>query len=603
MADVEVVKDDLWAMVQKNVPCPIVLSTADAENSFRGEERRVTVRMSREYFSRFMRGLSGPVDLLSKRPGPSSAVDPNRTFRTLWRMPACGREGRLPDRKKSFRKEQEKSARIGCYGGLSLRTRTRTAKFSTLSRDYCESGTSMRTNPPMSKPRMGPSCGPVAVKALSNVCALAAAPRNKKSGLELLEGGQPFAIGTPCRFRHAVRPTMSNWHTISESRFPWEREALEFVRAKFPAHEPYHAWTNFEFVADDGSVNEVDLLVFSPMGFYLIEIKSLQGQLTGDAGTWTWRRESSTRTMDNPLISANSKARKLKSLLERQKAIRATNHRLPYLDALVFLSREDLQVSLRENGRMRVCGRGGDSAGGLPGLLGAITRRECPGLEREPRGMLDRPMARAVAQALEQAGVRSSSRLKKVSDYELEEIVGEGPGYQDWAAKHSSLPNVRRRVRIYLVHRGATEDERKTIQRAAEREVQLLDVLRHPGILPVYGYTEHELGPALIFDFDGQAERLGNTPWSSHRPQEERQKLQSSRCFRGCLRRIGGALAYFMSAPCGHCSTTCTRAFPTTATSWDAGAASGTETLKPLPAGISSGILPTSFLLHQSPSK
>lgn len=301
---------------------------------------------------------------------------------------------------------------------------------------------------------------------------------------------------------------MSNWHTISESRFSWEREALEFIRIQFPKHEPYQAWSNFEFVADDGSVNEVDLLVFTPMGLFLIEIKSQPGELAGDAGTWTWRHEGKIRTMDSPLIATNSKAKKLKGLLERQKAIRATNHRMPYLEALVFCSAEGLQVNLRENGRMRICGRGEESPRALPAILGAITRRACPGLEREPRGILNRPMSKAIAQAMEQAGVRASRRQKKVSDYELMEIVSEGPGYQDWSAKHVSLPNVQRRIRIYLVHRSATPEDRKTIQRAAEREVQLLDLLRHPGILPVYGYTEHELGPALIFDFDREAERL-----------------------------------------------------------------------------------------------
>ena len=69
----------------------------------------------------------------------------------------------------------------------------------------------------------------------------------------------------------------TNWTTIAESQFPWERDALEFVRQHFPSHEPYRAWSNFEFIADDGSINEVDLLIFTPQGFFLIEIKSRPG--------------------------------------------------------------------------------------------------------------------------------------------------------------------------------------------------------------------------------------------------------------------------------------------------------------------------------------
>ena len=92
-----------------------------------------------------------------------------------------------------------------------------------------------------------------------------------------------------------------NWIKVAESGYPWEREALEFVRTKFPSHEPYRAWSNFEFVADDGSINEVDLLVFTPEGFFLIEIKSRPGRLYGDAGTWLWETDGKVVHHRQPL--------------------------------------------------------------------------------------------------------------------------------------------------------------------------------------------------------------------------------------------------------------------------------------------------------------
>ena len=72
-----------------------------------------------------------------------------------------------------------------------------------------------------------------------------------------------------------------NWTAVTESQYPWERDALAFVRHQFPTHEPYRAWSNFEFIADDGSINEVDLLVCTPQGFFLSEIKSRSGRLCG----------------------------------------------------------------------------------------------------------------------------------------------------------------------------------------------------------------------------------------------------------------------------------------------------------------------------------
>ena len=172
-----------------------------------------------------------------------------------------------------------------------------------------------------------------------------------------------------------------NWITVAESSFPWERDALDFVRSQFPTHEPYRAWSNFEFIADDGSINEVDLLVFTPQGFFLIEIKSRLGRLRGDAGTWTWETEGKLATVDNPLILANNKAKKLRSLLGRQKACKKKG-KVPFLEALVFCSAPKLHCELQGTARYRVCLRDRDAIGdkpARPGIMAAVKRRECAG--------------------------------------------------------------------------------------------------------------------------------------------------------------------------------------------------------------------------------
>ncbi len=304
--------------------------------------------------------------------------------------------------------------------------------------------------------------------------------------------------------------TVRNWTIVAESQYPWERDALDFIRQRFPSHEPYRAWSNFEFIADDGSINEVDLLLFTPVGFFLIEIKSRPGRLFGDAGTWTWEHEGRLFTDDNPLIAANSKAKKLASLLQRQKACQKKG-RIPFIEALVFCSAPDLKCDLQGNARLRVRLRDRAAEGerpARPGILAAVMQRDCPGLDTSPRGTHDRPMSKVISQAMEQAGIRPSRRHRKVSDYVLEQLVGEGPGYQDWQAVHATVAESKRRVRLYLVRLGATAEERQTIERAARREYLLLDTLQHPGILRVHGFTEHELGPALIFEHDPLSIRL-----------------------------------------------------------------------------------------------
>lgn len=169
-------------------------------------------------------------------------------------------------------------------------------------------------------------------------------------------------------------------------------------------------------------------------------------------------------------------------------------------------------MNCRERHEERTCLRDREQDGNTParlGIMAAILRRECPGVDPQPRGTYDRPTAKTISQAMEQAGIRPSQRYRKVGDYTLEHIIGERPGYQDWQATHTQHSKAKRRVRIYLVRMEAASADRKTIERAALREFRLLETLQpHPSILRCDNYTEHELGPALIFEYDPSAIRL-----------------------------------------------------------------------------------------------
>jgi serine/threonine protein kinase len=305
----------------------------------------------------------------------------------------------------------------------------------------------------------------------------------------------------------------SNWIVVTESQYPWEREALDYVRARFPTHEPYLAWTNFEFVADDGAVYEVDLLVLTPKGLFLVELKGRPGQVQGDAGTWTWTTDGRSKQIDNPLLLANRKAKKLKSLLERQDAWKKNVGRGPFLQALIFLSDPAIDVRLDEQARHGVCGRDVEtgkptSPGALPGIIAAVQTIAPEQYQNPNRVRIDRVVAKGIARAVDQAGIRRSQRARQVRDYQLGRLLFEGPGYQDFEARHVSLASTQRRVRIYTVARAGPADLRQTIARAARREFEALEGIQHPGILRAVDYTEHELGPALFFDAPADAPRL-----------------------------------------------------------------------------------------------
>ncbi len=325
------------------------------------------------------------------------------------------------------------------------------------------------------------------------------------------------------------------WTEITPSRFTWEQEALEFVRQGLPDHEPYRAWSNFEFIADNGSINEVDLLVLTPKGFFLVEIKSRPGRLTGNAGTWIWEQGGREYLTDNPLILANRKAKKLVSLLRRQGALH--NERAPFLEPLVFCSAEALHCELDPHARTGVWLRDREPDGdlpGRPGILHALTQLATQGDARRQR--IDRPMAKKISRAMEESGIRPSNKFRRVGQYQLGVLLAEEESYQEWEAQHLDLEKTRRRVRIYPVS-SWDPNARPVLVRAVQRAFQILEGIEHPGILRAENYLEHELGPALIFEHYPGSLRLDHylTRQVASLTLEQRLHL---------LRQMGEALAY-----------------------------------------------------------
>lgn len=325
-----------------------------------------------------------------------------------------------------------------------------------------------------------------------------------------------------------------NWTTVARSEFPWEQEALDFIHAGFPAQDNYRAWSNFEFIGDDGSINEVDLLVVSPQGVFLIEIKSHPGEFSGDARDWVVTNEGRRKTMENPVLLANRKCKRLKSLLARQKSFKKV--RVPYMEPLVFLSSEDARLRLMGTAAHAVCLRDSDTR---DGVLAAIKRRAAPGLKELNGPSVNRPQIKALALALADAGVRPSQHSRKVGDFELGELLFDSPlgAYQDWSASHVSLKSTKRVARIYMVERQASKEDREIVNNAARREFQLLDRLEHPGILKADPPTECEFGPVLFLKVPDGAVRLDHFLRDEGEATPVDQRID-------ILRQIGEIIAY-----------------------------------------------------------
>jgi serine/threonine protein kinase len=329
------------------------------------------------------------------------------------------------------------------------------------------------------------------------------------------------------------------WNIITPSQYEWERRGLDFIRTGLPDHDPYRVWSNFEFQTDDGAIYEVDLLVLTKQGFWLVECKAWGGRIWGDTGTWTRSQDGKLRSEDNPVLLANRKAKALASLLKAQPAL--SKIRLPWLDALVFLSSDDVQCDLTGNARNRVLLKDRPKTDTRPeqkGILAALINREGPGIDPDLRGAIDVRVMKALDRAREQAGIRPSQRSRRVGDYILGDLIFDGPGYQDRLAKHASFDNVFCRVRQYTVAHASSEDDRQRHKRAAAREFQIIQTLDHQNILPVLDYKEHEHGPALLFRYlDPNAVRFDHFLATNGQRLETGQRLD-------LLRQIADAIRY-----------------------------------------------------------
>ena len=324
------------------------------------------------------------------------------------------------------------------------------------------------------------------------------------------------------------------WHAVHPSDYPHEQQALDLLREHLPDSPPFRAWSNFEFIAEDGSINEVDALVVSSDRIYLIEIKHWAGRISGNQNSWLVRSPSGReRYEENPLLLANRKARKLKSLLGRQQAFH--KGQVPYIQAVVFLSEPLCELALDDIAAQHIYLRpDARHRGGTHSIIDVIQGRAT---QAEGRPGIGRDTERALARAMDQLGLRKRTRAATVGDYLLTSLIAENDRYQDWQATHQRVTGDHKRIRIFPHAQRAAEAEKRERKDIATREYALLRDIRHDTILSPRQLTESDIGPALVYDFDPEAQRLDHLIDAATSAPGFDQRLE-------LIRAIAEALAY-----------------------------------------------------------
>ncbi|MFC4020361.1 BREX system serine/threonine kinase PglW [Micromonospora sp. GCM10011542] len=300
-----------------------------------------------------------------------------------------------------------------------------------------------------------------------------------------------------------MREDSPRWEQINSSSYVWEQDGLRELAGYLPDTDPYHVWTNVEFVGADGSINEVDALVLTPSGLYVLELKHWQGEIRGDGTQWL-RRAPNSRLIpeDNPYILANRKAKRLASLIRYYAKQHGRQRETPYVGAAIFLHAKAMRADLDAIGSQHIYGLEGHNSG-LPGLKKLLLA-----LPRNPDHLVDEARGREIVELVRGAKIRPSVADRKVGQLLLHpKPFAEGLGWQDFLAGHALDTSLVRRVRFYLTSRAA-EHEVPAIRKAAEREFRLLQGIHHPGVARAHDLVEHSWGPAVVFDHQPDWVRL-----------------------------------------------------------------------------------------------
>ncbi|MEV5828463.1 BREX system serine/threonine kinase PglW [Spirillospora sp. NPDC052242] len=280
------------------------------------------------------------------------------------------------------------------------------------------------------------------------------------------------------------------------SEFPWEQDALDFVKARMPSVDPYRAWSTFTFTAKSGHPREVDLLMATPTGLYLVEIKSHQGRLVNNGSTWMFHHRDRVSTIENPLHLADRKAKELKEQL--QWALRKLNVRglrVPFIQAAVFLSDPGLKSELDDIQRAAVYAR--DTSNGLPAIWDDLLGRGRPVAPSRTEITFSRKMP----DLMKAIGAQKYRKHRTVGTWRLSpKAMDTGPTWEDYLAENTALEGDHRRVRLYLSELGASREAQESTRRAARREYLVLQGIDHPGIVKAEQFSDdHDAGPAIVF--------------------------------------------------------------------------------------------------------
>ncbi|WP_136709615.1 BREX system serine/threonine kinase PglW [Agromyces sp. H66] len=296
-----------------------------------------------------------------------------------------------------------------------------------------------------------------------------------------------------------MKSDSNRWIPLGEPATPAESDALERFRELLPDDGIATAWVNLTAINPDGRTDEIDALLLTRAGLFVLEFKGWHGEIYGKATTWERRVGKRLDFVANPYILTDSKAKRLASTLKDAASRIPGKPKVPFVTARIVLHGKDSKVSLDAPTEVRVLTLDGYNVKGLPAGNTVSNFLSTPIADQKP---VDGPRANEIRKIIEAAGFLPTPKTRTVGHYQLDNAdpLGEGAGWRDVLVTHPDTGK-KRRMRLFDVPRGASAQALQQIELNAKREFAFTDGLSFPGIARAIEYFATDNGPALLFDY------------------------------------------------------------------------------------------------------
>lgn len=285
---------------------------------------------------------------------------------------------------------------------------------------------------------------------------------------------------------------------------PAEQAALEAFRDLLPEDGITTAWVNLTFIDNNGRSGEIDVLLLTRSGLYVVELKGWHGRIVGNTQRWF----HNARNVENPWLATDRKAKRLAELLKDIAPNEQARKRVPFLQSKVALHGHGSVVELEERAALGVLAMDKFEIKAKPGLVKVSTfLAELP---NNPHHVIDYKRAQAIRALCANAGFKATPKVRMVGDYKVADStpIAEGPDWQDVLVDNPHLRGVKLRVRLRDIPVKASAGDRQRIEDLAQREYQLTYGIRHDGIDVPTEFKKTDDGPALVFEYDDSEQPL-----------------------------------------------------------------------------------------------